>query len=190
MNFKSLHFVKPLVFFLVSFLAFAGFPSGFCKDVAAEDENGSIVGVVFQKEDISPKVEEEVKSIWPRILYPYSPVVGAEVKAINSKTGEVYISYKTDKYGIYKIEGIPAGEYNIGVSTEEGDFVSDIVVKVEPNKATPVPLLLKSAKVVEETKEKKKWYKTPIGIALLLAAGVGLGYAMYTVVASPAAPGS
>lgn len=189
MNFKSLPFVKPLVFFLVSFLVFAGFPFGFSKNVAAEVEKGSIVGVVFQKEDISVKPGEEVQATWPRLFYPYRPVVGAEVKAISAETGEVFISYKTDKYGIYRIEGLPPGEYNIGVSTEEGDFISDIVVKVEPNKLAPVPLMLKTTKVAEKIKPKKKWYKRPIGILLLAGSGVALGYVIYKAVASPEKPG-
>lgn len=170
MDFKSSLFVKPLVFFLVSFLVFAGFPLGFSKNVSAEVENGSIVGVVFQNDVMTP-------------------VVGVEVKAINNETGEIYISYKTDKYGIYKIEGLPAGEYNIGVSKEEGDFISDIVVKVESNKPAPVPLMLKSTKVAEKNAPKKKWYKRPIGILLLLGSGIALGYGIYKAVASPSEPG-
>ncbi|MFB0560323.1 MAG: carboxypeptidase-like regulatory domain-containing protein [Candidatus Lokiarchaeia archaeon] len=189
MDFKSSLFVKPLVFFLVSFLVFAGFPFGSSTNLQAQDEKGSIIGVVFQKEEISAEPGEDVQVTWPRIFYPYRPVAGAEVKAINNDTGEVFISYKTDKYGVYKIEGLPPGEYNIGVSTEEGDFISDIVVKVEPNKPAPVPLMLKSTKVAEKIAPKKKWYKRPIGILILLGSGVALGYGIYKAVASPSEPG-
>jgi len=171
MNFKSLPFINPLVFFLVSFLAFAGFPFGFSKSVVAEDANGSIVGVVFQNDVMTP-------------------VVGAEVKAINNETGEIYISYKTDKYGIYKIEVLPVGEYNIGLSTEEGDFISDIVVKVEPNTPTPAPLMVKQTQDVKKVNPKKKWYKRTVGMLILVGSGAALGYVIYKAVASPSEPGS
>jgi len=177
MNFKSLLFVKPLVFFLVSFLAFAGFPFGFPKNAVAEVEKGDIVGVVFQKEKISLMGAEEVRAIWPTILQQYRPMAEAEVKVINTETGETYISNKSDKYGIYKIEGIPAGEYKIVVTIEERDYVSDIVVKVEPNKQIPLPLMLITTKAAG------------ILMVILLGSGASLGYLIYRVYASPATPG-
>ena len=176
MNFKSIPFIKPLVFFLVSFLAFAGFPFGFSKNAVAEVGKGDIVGVVFQGV-VFQMGAEEVEITWPRVLQQYRPVVGAEVKAINTETGETYISNKTDKYGIYKIEGIPVGEYNIGVSTDDGDFISNIVVKVEPNKQTAVPLMLK-----------KKEGVGILGIVIPIASGAALGYLVYKVYASPCIP--
>ena len=175
MNFKSLPFVKPLVFFLVSFLVFAGFSFGFSTNVAADVETGAIVGVVYQREVISPKPGEEVKAIWPKIIDPYQPMVGVEVKAINTETGETYISSKTDKYGIFMIEDLPAGEYKILVIIEDKEITSDIVVKVEPNKQIPLPLLIT---------------KKAAGIFILLVgSAAALGYIIYKAVASPAKPG-
>ncbi|MDH5406798.1 MAG: carboxypeptidase-like regulatory domain-containing protein [Candidatus Aminicenantes bacterium] len=175
MDFKSSLLVKPLVFFLVSFLVLAGFPFGSSTNLRAQDEKGSIVGVVYQREVISPKPGEEVKAIWPRIINPYQPIVGAEVKAINTETGETYISSKTDKYGIFMIEDLPAGEYKILVITEDKEITSDIVVKVEPNKQIPLPLLIT---------------KRAAGIFILLVgSAAALGYVIYKAVASPSEPG-
>ena len=176
MNFKRLAYIKPLVFFLVTFLALASFPFGFPKNAVAEVEKGDIVGVVFQK--LSATGEEEVKVIWPTILQQYRPVVGAEVNVINTDTGETYISNKTDKYGIYKIEGIPAGEYKIVVKTEEKDYISDKVVKIVANEQTAVPLMLKPTQGL-------------FGILIpIIGSGAALGYLMYRVYASPFRPGS
>ena len=174
MNLKSLPFIKPLVFFLVFFLAFAGISFGFTKNAIAEVGKGDIVGVVFQK--LSSTGEEEVEVIWPRILQQYRPVGGAEVKVINTETGETYLSDKTDKYGIYKIEGIPAGEYKIVVTTEERDYISDIVIKVVANKQTAVPLMLKPTMGL-------------FGILIPIGSGAALGYLIYRVYASPSTPG-
>ena len=177
MNFKSLPFVKPLVLFLVSFLAFAGFPFGFSTNVAADVETGAIVGVVYQREVISPKPGEEVKAIWPRIIDPYQPVVGAEVKAINTETDEIYISSKTDKYGIYRIENLPAGEYKILITIEEKDIVSDIVVKVEPNRQIPLPLMMIKTKAAG------------IFMVILVGSAAVLGYLIGKAICSPCKPG-
>ncbi|MDH5405680.1 MAG: carboxypeptidase-like regulatory domain-containing protein [Candidatus Aminicenantes bacterium] len=171
MHFKSLAFSKLLVFFL----AFAGFALSFPKNSVAEVEKGDIVGVVFQK--LSSTGEEEVKVIWPTILQQYRPVEGAEVKAINNGTGETFFSSKTDKYGIYKIEGIPAGEYKIVVITEKKDYVSDKVLTVVANKQTAVPLMLKQTQGL-------------FGLLIPIGSGAALGYLMYKVYASPVTPGS
>lgn len=175
MHFKSLAFSKLLVFFLVFFLAFAGFTFSFPKNSVAEVEKGDIVGVVFQK--LSSSGSEEVTVIWPTILQQYRPIEGAEVKAINTETDETYISNKTDKYGIYKIEGIPTGEYKIVVIKEEKDYVSDKVFKVVANKQTAVPLMLKQTQGL-------------FGILIPISSGVALGYLMYRVYASPFTPGT
>jgi len=176
MNFKSLHFVKPLVFFLVSFLVFAGFPFASSTNLQAQDEKGSIVGVVFQREDISAKDADEVLAKWPNIANPFYAVEGAEVKAINTETGEIYISSKTDKYGIYRIENLPAGEYKILISIEEEDITSDIVVKVEPNKQIPLPLMLIKTKAAG------------IFMVILVGSAAALGYLIGKAICSPAKP--
>lgn len=177
MSFKSLPFVKPLVFFLVSFLAFAGFPFDFSTNVEAEVKKGSIVGVVFESKDISAKDADEILTKWPNIANPFYAVEGAEVKAINTETGEIYISSNTDKYGIYRIENLPAGEYKILISIEEEEITSDIVVKVEPNMQIPLPLMLIKTKAA--------------GIfimVILFGSGVALGYLIGKAICSPCKP--
>ncbi|MDH5405998.1 MAG: carboxypeptidase-like regulatory domain-containing protein [Candidatus Aminicenantes bacterium] len=174
---KRLPFVKPLVLFLVSFLAFAGFPFDFSTNVEAEVKKGSIVGVVFQSEDISAKDGAEVLTKWPSIANPFYAVEGAEVKAINTETGEIYFSSKTDKYGIYRIENLPAGEYKILISIEEEDITSDIVVKVEPNKQIPLPLMLIKTKTAG------------IFMVILVGSAAVLGYLIGKAICSPCEPG-
>ncbi len=174
---KRLPFIKPLVFFLVSFLAFAGFPLDFSTNVEADVKTGSIVGVVFQSGDIIAKDTDEVLTKWPNIANPFYAVEGAEVKAINTETGEIYISSKTDKYGIYRIEGLPAGEYKILISIEEEDITSDIVVKVEPNKQIPLPLMLVKTKAAG------------IFMVILVGSAAVLGYLIGKAICSPCEPG-
>ena len=177
MSFKNLPFAKPLVFFLVSFMAFAGFPFDFSTNVEAEVKKGSIVGVVFESKDISAKDADEILTKWPNIANPFYALEGAEVKAINTETGEIYISSKTDKYGIYRIEGLPAGEYKILISIEEEDITSDIVVKVEPNKQIPLPLMLVKTKAAG------------IFMVILVGSAAVLSYLICEAICSPCEPG-
>ncbi len=57
-----------------------------------------------------------------------TPLEGAVLKFKNLASGTMFISSKTDGYGIFKLEGIESGLYTYGVETEQGDFNADSFV--------------------------------------------------------------
>ena len=73
-----------------------------------------------------------------------TPLEGALVKFKNLTSGSMFISSKTDGYGIFKLEGIESGMYSYGVVTEQGDFNADSLVglKVGENETAKLSISL------------------------------------------------
>ena len=70
---------------------------------------GNIIGFIFAKDGTTP-------------------LEGAVVKFKNLTSGTLFVSSKSDGYGIFKLKGIESGIYSYGVVTEQGDFNADNLV--------------------------------------------------------------
>jgi hypothetical protein len=162
---------------------------------AQEDGHGSISGELFQA-DGSTALE------------------GARAYAINVKTGKQYISEVTGRGGNYRIEGLPAGTYDVALeingqiyvadnlvdlSSGEGVSLSYSVQPVRPaNRAiSGLPRPKGSAAVLGVFKGNAtaapSFWRTPGGITLLTILGAGAIVAIVNAVdddeeASPSAP--
>jgi len=162
MNLQQKIYVKPLASFLSVVLVLVMVPY---HQISADPNTGTIVGMVVA-EDFS------------------TPIKGAVVKVYDPKTEKFYSSRPTDEYGLYAINNVPAGNYNIVVSTKEGDVKSDMMVKVRAELPTPLSLSLKPDKAAQEDPEKKKkkrrWF-----VLIIIGAAAGIGYGIYKAVASP-----
>lgn len=115
-----------------SFLALS-FPAA----VFAAD-TGNIIGFVYDKDGTTP-------------------LEGAIVQFKNLSTDKLIASSRSDKFGIFKLEGIESGIYVYGVMTAKANFNSDgfIAVKVQPNETAKMAISLKpyddhEAKAVNE----------------------------------------
>src|SRR4030042_3941856 len=73
---------------------------------------GNILGFVFAKDGTTP-------------------LEGAVVKFKNLTSGSLFISSKSDGYGIFKPEGAESGIYSYVVVTEQGDFNADSLVGLQ-----------------------------------------------------------
>lgn len=130
---------------------------------AKEIGKGNIIGFIYQKDGTTP-------------------VEGAVVKLRNIATGTDYESIQSDKLGIFKAEDVEEGLYLVGVSTEEGDFNVNNLVGIRDNETTKVSFTLKPGEEGQETKKKgkpgglTKFFLSPVGIALVVAASAAIIY--------------
>lgn len=130
---------------------------------AKEIGKGNIIGFVFQKDGTTP-------------------VEGAVVKLRNVATGTGYESTQSDKLGIFKVEDVAEGLYLVGVSTEEGDFNVSNLIGIISNETAKVSFALKNSQGSEEAKPESKpgglakFFLSPIGIALVVAASAAIIY--------------
>ena len=130
---------------------------------AKETGKGNMIGFVYQKDGTAP-------------------IEGAVVKLRNVATGTGYESAKSDKLGIFKVEGVEEGLYLVGVSTEEGDFNVNNLIGIRGNETAKVSFALKPG-VEEETAKPKvkpgglaKFFLSPVGIAVVVAASAVIIY--------------
>lgn len=111
-----------------------------------------------------------------------TPLEGAFVNLRNVSTGAVHESSKTDKLGIFKIEGIDEGLYVIGLSLKEGDFNVENLIGIKANETAKVSIALKpQAKQEEKTLKGAKdgiwkFFASPIGIAVIIVASAAIVY--------------
>ncbi len=133
--------------------------------ISADPNVGSVVGMVVA-ENFS------------------TPIKGAVVKLYDPVTEKFYSSRPTDEYGLYAINNVPVGEYNIVVITKEGDIQSDMMVTVRADLPTPLSLSLKPDKVSPEDPDKKKKKRRWLAV-IIIGAAAGAGYGIYKAVASP-----
>ena len=133
---------KGIASFLI--LSFILFYSPFLKGSDAKD-TGDLIGFVYGEDGVTP-------------------LEGAVVKAKNIYTGTSYESQKSEKQGVFKIDGIEEGLYIVGVSTAEGDFNVDNLIGVRANETGKITLALKptalgrSAVQEEEKCPRGEWY--------------------------------
>ncbi len=85
---------------------------------------GNLVGFVYEKDGSTP-------------------VPGAVVLVKNVTTGAILESTKSDDLGVFKVEGLGAGIYALGVTSGQGSFNSLDFVGVSPNETAKVSIALR-----------------------------------------------
>ncbi len=107
-----------------------------------------------------------------------TPVQNAVVKVRNLEDGKEYTSSPTDASGNYKLENLKEGKYILGVTTADGDYNFPYIMVIKSGELSKLSLSLKSGNVSglgQETpepaeKEKVSFFKTPVGVAVLMVA--------------------
>jgi hypothetical protein len=92
---------------------------------AAETATGSIIGFVYDKDGTTP-------------------LEGAIVQFKNLSNDRFFASSRSDKYGIFKLQGIESGVYIYGVETPQGNFNSEgfVAVKINANETAKMAISL------------------------------------------------
>jgi len=70
-------------------------------------------------------------------------VRGVSVKAANMDTRQIYTSDLTGDNGSYRLTGLPAGSYDLAVSTPHGLYAADMLIDAAAGSRTIVSLALK-----------------------------------------------
>jgi len=107
-----------------------------------------------------------------------TPVQNAVVKVRNVDDGQEYVSTPTDASGSYKLDKLKEGKYILGITAPDGDYNFPYVMVIKGGEIGKLSLALKSGaasglgqETVEPTqKEKVSFFKTPMGIAVLMVA--------------------
>jgi len=113
-----------------------------------------------------------------------TPLEGAIVKLKNVSMGSIYESSKTDKIGVFKLEGIDEGLYVVGISSKEGYFNVESFIGIRANETAKVSFALKSQTKGEKANNPKKkkgidlarFFTSPIGLAVIVAASSAVVY--------------
>jgi hypothetical protein len=71
-----------------------------------------------------------------------TPVAGAVIFIKNVTTGSVHESKKSDAFGVFKFEGLTAGIYSLGVSSNAGNYNSPDLVGVTPDETAKLSIVL------------------------------------------------
>jgi len=71
-----------------------------------------------------------------------TPVAGAVVMLKDVTSGTVFQSTKTDNLGAFKIDGLRAGIYALGVTSSEGDYNSQELIGVKPGETAKISIAL------------------------------------------------
>jgi hypothetical protein len=107
-----------------------------------------------------------------------TPVEKAVVKIRNVEDGIEYISTPSDTTGAYKIGQVKEGKYILGVTAPDGDYNFQYILVVKGGEIGKLSLALKAGDVTtlgqEEPKapekEKVSFFRTPVGVAVLMVA--------------------
>jgi hypothetical protein len=112
-----------------------------------------------------------------------TPVENATVKIRSVQDGKEYTSSMTGKEGLYAIKNILAGRYILGVSGPNGDFNFDYEISIKAGEVAKLALALtpttpgaRQQGDDQNNHNKGGFFLTPLGIAILLAAGGLLVY--------------
>jgi len=118
-----------------------------------------------------------------------TPVKEAVVKIRSLDDGKEYTSTPTDANGSYKIDQIKEGKYILGVSTPDGNYNFEYLMAIKGGEMGKLSLALKTGeastlKQEEPTPEKERipFFKTPVGIAVLVVAGTVALYGVFKLV--------
>jgi len=107
-----------------------------------------------------------------------TPVPNAVVKVRNVADGKEYVSAPTDANGSYQLENLKEGKYILGITAPDGDYNFPYVMVVKGGEIGKLSLAIKGGMAsglgqenVEPTeKEKISFFKTPVGVAVLMVA--------------------
>ena len=116
-----------------------------------------------------------------------TPVPSAVVKIRDVGKGKEFASPPADGEGMYKIAGVPEGRYIMGVTSPDGEFNFDYVLQLKAGETAKLSIALQEGgETTGEDAPKKSFFKSPLGIALLVTvAAVGLYIALDKKDASP-----
>ena len=101
-------------------------PSGLSRTVAAGNEGPALIhGIIYRADEVTR-------------------LAGAQVTAINVRTGRRYSSVYTGTNGAYEIAGLPAGTYDIAIDTPDSNlYVTDGLIDLSGNQRLLLSLSLK-----------------------------------------------
>ncbi len=136
------------------------FPVAEFAQVGAPAAGGSLVGFVF---------DTDMKT----------PVPNAVVKLRNVAKAKEFESAPSDTNGMYKITGVPAGRYILGISSAKGDFNFDYALVIKGKETAKLSVALQSGGQTSGVDAKKKsFFTSPMGIVTIV---VVAGAVLYTV---------
>lgn len=155
---------KPIsVTLIFSFLLFIS--PHFVK--AKTNASGNLIGFVYDMDETTP-------------------LEGAIIKLKNVSSGTIYESNKSDKLGIFKIEGIDQGLYICGVSVEEKNFNVANIIGIKAGETAKVSFSLKPITAVKDANYFAAgflaFFLSPIGIAVIVAATAAIIYGVVKLV--------
>jgi hypothetical protein len=133
------------------------------KDGLAQAKTGSMTGFIYGADKATP-------------------VESAVVKVRDVKTGREFQSNPTDKTGLYSVKNLPEGRYIMGVSGAKGDYNFDYELMVKAGEIAKLavaltPVTAKAGQDEDQQRNRRKaFFLTPLGIAVLVAAGGVLIY--------------
>lgn len=128
--------------------------------VAAPAAGGSLAGFVF---------DTDMKT----------PVPNAVVKLRGVAKGNEIVSKPADANGMYKITGIPAGRYIMGVSSAKGDFNFDYALVIKGKETAKLSVALQNGGgTTGQDAKKKNFFVSPMGIVTIV---IVAGAVLYTV---------
>lgn len=129
----------------------------FAQAPMAAAPGASLVGFVYQKDMATP-------------------VPSAVVKIRDVGRGKEFASPPADENGMYKISGVPEGRYILGVTSAAGDFNFDYVMHIKAGEVAKLSVALQEGgETTGADAPKKSFFKSPLGIALLITVtAVGL----------------
>ncbi len=110
-----------------------------------------------------------------------SPVAGAVVKLRNLNNQKEYFGKPSDVKGNYLVAGVEEGWYTVGVTTPAGDFNLSYGIYIKAGDRARLSMALKEGGAIDGKglTSKKGFFKTPGGVALIVAAVGGAGFAVY-----------
>jgi hypothetical protein len=111
------------------------------------------------------------------------PVSGAVVKLRNLNTQKELMSPPSDAKGNFLIIDIDEGWYAVGVSTPAGDFNLTYGVYIKSATTAKLSMVLMPGGAIEGRGmgAEKGFFKTPGGIAVIVLAAAGAGFAVYAL---------
>ncbi len=138
---------------------------------AEKIQTGNLVGFVYDKDG-------------------KTPLKNAVVLLKNLKTNEVYRSQPTGEAGEFRLTGLPDGFYVVGIEVDTNKYNATGAVRIVAGKTATLsfslrPLAAQKDKEKKEEKKKKKrkgiiaFFKSPAGIAVIIAGTAAIVYGIY-----------
>lgn len=119
------------------------------------------------------------------------PLPDAVVLVRETTSEKTYQSEKTKKNGLYKIEKLLPGTYNVGIQYKGKDYNIDVLLQIRPKKQLVCFTLPKAEEkpgYVVRCKSIKCFFITPVGWALVAGATSGIVYGIVKVVEKQVSP--